>query len=91
MAIERKHKGAHSELVACAWLLGRGFEVFRNVSPHGPYDLIAIQGPKVLHIDVKSDTRNSQGYRRRTIPPPGIVYLLVDPEGRIESIPEDAA
>ena len=30
--MEKKHKGAHSELIACAYLLHEGYEVFRNVS-----------------------------------------------------------
>jgi hypothetical protein len=38
-----KHKGARSELVACAWLLCQGYEVFRNVSQHGLMDIIAIK------------------------------------------------
>jgi Holliday junction resolvase-like predicted endonuclease len=35
------HVGAVSELAAASWLLGQGYEVFRNVSAHGPADLIA--------------------------------------------------
>jgi hypothetical protein len=36
-----KHVGARSELIACEWLLAQGYEVFRNVSAHGPIDIIA--------------------------------------------------
>ena len=36
-----KHKGSLAELLACAWLLKQGYEVFRNVSQHGVADLIA--------------------------------------------------
>lgn len=52
--LQRKHRGAHSELVACAWLLNQGYEVFRNVSPHGIADIIAFRGGEMRRIDVKS-------------------------------------
>jgi hypothetical protein len=49
-------KGAQGELIASAWLLGLGYEVFRNVSASGPADLIAWeQDTGVTHfIDVKT-------------------------------------
>lgn len=49
-----KHKGAHSELIACAWLLSQGYEVFRNVSAFGLTDVIAQKGGRILLLDVKS-------------------------------------
>lgn len=53
--MHQKHKGARSELLACAWLLERGYEVFRNISPHGPIDLVAIKdGKDIFYFDVKS-------------------------------------
>ncbi len=52
--MEKKHKGAHSELIASAWLLSKGYEVFRNISPHGQVDIVAIRNSEVLYIDVKS-------------------------------------
>jgi hypothetical protein len=36
-----KHMGAWAEMQACTWLLGQGFEVYRNVSPHGFADIAA--------------------------------------------------
>lgn len=48
-----KHKGAHAELRACAWLLEQGYEVFRNVSSHGKIDLVAIKDGEVRFFDVK--------------------------------------
>lgn len=50
------HKGATSELIACAWLLSLGYEVFRNVSGGGPADIVAWKaatGEKHV-IDVKT-------------------------------------
>lgn len=38
--INKPVRGAQAELLACAWLLERGYEVFRNVSPSGAYDLV---------------------------------------------------
>jgi Holliday junction resolvase-like predicted endonuclease len=48
-----KHRGAYNELTACLWLLKQGYEVFRNVSPHGLTDIVAIKGKEVHRIDVK--------------------------------------
>jgi hypothetical protein len=47
MSILTKHRGAHSELTACAFLLSEGYEVYRNVSQHGYADLIAIKERQV--------------------------------------------
>ena len=55
-----KHMGARSELIACVWLLNRGYEVFRNVSAHGPIDVIAVRGDVVLRFDVKTEAKQNQ-------------------------------
>lgn len=52
--ITHKHKGAHSELIASAWLIEQGYEVFRNVSQHGYIDIIAIKDGIVYKFDVKT-------------------------------------
>lgn len=46
--------GARSELIASAWLIGKGYNVFRNVSPSGPADIIAWNPDtgETLYIDV---------------------------------------
>lgn len=54
MFLPQKHKGGHSELVACAWLLGNGYEVFRNVSQHGAIDVVAICDGVIRLFNVKS-------------------------------------
>lgn len=54
--MDAKHKGAHSELAACVWLLAQGFEVFRNVSQHGTTDMVAIKHDCIIRIDVKTAT-----------------------------------
>jgi len=50
-----KHKGAHCELVATAWLLKEGYEVFRNVSQHGIIDVVAMKDGLLHKFDVKKD------------------------------------
>jgi Holliday junction resolvase-like predicted endonuclease len=48
--------GALSELRAQAWLMEQGYEVFKNIKPSGPADLIAwdIKSNTILKIDVKT-------------------------------------
>ena len=48
--------GKISELQAQIWLLNQGFEVFSNVKPSGPSDIIAWdkKTDKFLKIDVKT-------------------------------------
>ena len=49
-------RGAVSELTATVWLLEQGYEVYRNVSPEGPFDLVAVKPGETLFIDVKTCT-----------------------------------
>ena len=97
--------GALSELVACAWLLREGYQVFRNVSPHGPYDVVAIKGDDVIRIDVKTIRRyGSEGkypIPNHKLRAPDAVILYVDAEDQrcvfrisdlgVTSRPEDSA
>lgn len=79
MNVPRKHKGALSELRASAWLLEQGYEVFRNVSAHGPIDIIARhpETGELLLLDVKTKhpdwnpTKNNSKF----------CYLHVDEKG----------
>jgi hypothetical protein len=52
--MEKKHKGARAELVACAWLLKQGYEVYRNVSPWGLCDVLATRNGEFFKFDVKT-------------------------------------
>jgi len=47
-------KGDYSELLASAWLLKQGYEVFRNVSSVGPIDIVAVNEDETILIDVKT-------------------------------------
>ena len=49
----RKHRGAMAELMACAWLLRNGFEVFRNVSSVGLIDVVAWKDGQFYAFDIK--------------------------------------
>lgn len=52
--------GAHSELLAAAWLMERGWHVFRNLSPTGPIDIVAVHpNGEVRKYDVKTWRRMS--------------------------------
>lgn len=49
-------KGAISEHIATAWLMASGYDVFRNVSPNGRADLLAVDwlNDETIRVDVKS-------------------------------------
>jgi hypothetical protein len=85
-----KHRGAHAELIACAWLLEQGYEVFRNVSACGSADLIACKDGELLRIDVSSGRRTARmGFYRHLRPEQkrdGVTFLYVDERGRCELI-----
>lgn len=88
MHLSKKHKGAHSELIAVTWLLSEGYEVFRNVSSHGPIDIIAFRDGETLLLDVKSRAyMHGDGAAKppRITPEQsvlGVKLLLVDINGR---------
>lgn len=50
-------RGAISEHLATAWLLASGYDVFRNVSPAGRADLLAVDwaNDETIRVDVKSE------------------------------------
>lgn len=85
-------KGSISEHIATAWLLSNGYDVFRNVSPTGRADLMAVDWDKdeTIRVDVKSagfTLGNSEKVRadRQTIDMNqgfGIRYLVVGEDGK---------
>jgi len=54
--------GARAELLVCALLISLGYQVFRNVSPAGPADIVVFKNGKWLSIDCKAG-RNAR-YRK---------------------------
>jgi hypothetical protein len=76
-----KHRGAQTELLACTYLLGEGYDVFRNISAHGLVDIIACRGTELLRIDVKSGgSPKLKPAQERD----GVVILHVDEHGVCE-------
>ena len=53
--------GAASELIVCADLLKKGVHVFRAQSPACPCDLIAMNGPVILRIEVRTGIMGTRG------------------------------
>lgn len=74
------HKGAQSELMACAWLLEHGYDVFRNVAPTGPIDLVAFdwKTKSIILIDVKSVASARPSPEQKDL---GVTFLYVMPDG----------
>ena len=85
-SIDRTERGTYCEVVACAWLLKNGYDVFRNVSPHGPIDLVAVKEGVSLFFDVKSATT---GFPSKTLEQHrlGVRILSVRPDGSCEMQP----
>jgi hypothetical protein len=46
--------GAMHELLVCYNLMGRGYQVFRSMSPASPFDLICIKDSRSLRVEVKT-------------------------------------
>lgn len=46
--------GAMGELIVCSDLLSKGYHVFRNVSQHGPCDIVIIKDNKCFRVEVKT-------------------------------------
>jgi hypothetical protein len=86
--IHQKHRGAYSELVAATWLLARGYEVFRNVSSHGPVDLIAMRDGEMFKIDVKTCERFPKSIPQLTTEQHalGVKLLAVYADGNCELV-----
>lgn len=86
--MHQKHHGAHNELLAAAWLLGRGYEVYRNVSSHGPVDLIAFKNGELYKFDVKKCTRFPRHRARLTDEQKvlGVKLLAVYDDGHCEIV-----
>lgn len=88
--VREKLRGGYAELVACAWLLEQGYEVFRNVCDRGEIDVIAIGHGKTFLVDVKSANVAQTGSLRFQASggrlteeqiARGIVALYVSPDG----------
>lgn len=45
--------GLKYEMLACAWLIARGYFVFKNIGMYGPVDIIAMKDEEIIKFDVK--------------------------------------
>jgi hypothetical protein len=93
MTIDKKHKGARNELAAVCWLLDQGYEVFRNVSQHGPVDLIATRNGEIHFFDVKSTPRDLASANQialgiKILAPVGDGFLIINPSLRDDNFVE---
>jgi Holliday junction resolvase-like predicted endonuclease len=52
----KAHTGACGELFVIQYFLEQGYEVFHNVAPAGPIDVVIFKDGKFIPIDVKSTT-----------------------------------
>jgi hypothetical protein len=53
-SIRKSRVGAVSELRAAAHLMQQGFDVFRCVAPHAPFDLVAHRDGTLYRVEVKT-------------------------------------
>ena len=67
MAHSKHIKGDRAELIAAEYFIGLGYSVARNMSQHGPVDLVLIDEDgtgDVILIDVKAiSLRTKNGYK----------------------------
>ncbi len=61
--LDRGEIGAMGELRVSADLIARGYYVFRNLSPTGPFDLAAYRNGKLLRIEVRSGLKHKRSNR----------------------------
>ena len=67
MAHEKHIKGARAELIAAQYFMGLGYSVHRNMSGHGPVDMVLIDEDgmgDVILVDVKAlSLRTKNGWK----------------------------
>lgn len=91
--MQHRHKGARNEHAAILWLLEQGYEVFRNVSQHGPIDIVAVKDGETIFIDVKAShatkftaTPEQLQLKVKFLVPFGDEFLMVIPNERPDTI-----
>ena len=84
---------AWAEACAVKYFLGRGFQVFTNVSGFGPVDLVAIKtrgkALSIVHlVDVKSTYDRTYGGLSLEQKWAKVRVLKVDPDGNCSLVPQ---
>ena len=71
MARNKKHiKGDQAELIAQEYFIRKGFYVFKNISQHGPADMVVLDkdGYTIL-VDIKAiSLRSKNGWKVNRVP-----------------------
>lgn len=83
--------GGISELVVCADLLRRGFPVYRAVTFHSAADLVTDIRGRLIRVEVRSATRDNDGFLRFARPTDASRYDLlaaVEPDNIVSYFPE---
>ncbi|MCI0389001.1 MAG: hypothetical protein MOB07_09600 [Acidobacteria bacterium] len=78
--------GAHSELIACAYLLRKGYDVYRAVNWMSKADLVAVRASEIIRVQVRTGNYiNAKGTFCYSEPMDDAYDLLmvVDHEGNI--------
>lgn len=90
-------RGAYSELKATTWLLERGFDVFRNQSANGRFDLVIYckKTDKFYGVDVKTGHYYYKKNGERVLSHsssryPNTMLLIVTPDGECVFIGENS-
>jgi len=65
MSISKSTKGSIAELRVATNLMSLGWSVYRNVSPNGLVDMIALKGRTVLRVQVKSSLNGQHEHLRQ--------------------------
>lgn len=78
----QKHRGAQTESMAHAYLLGEGWEVFRNVSDHGSADLVAWKPDESLFLPIDVKSGRSCGLKEKQ-EKEGVALLWIDADGNV--------
>lgn len=85
--------GTYSELLAAAHLMAKGLYVFKNLGPHGPVDLIALdpQSGTTTQYDVKSARDGAAPSPTAAQAALGVRFIYVNPDtGRVTESRSDA-
>jgi hypothetical protein len=88
-AIPRASTGAASELIVCADMLQRGYEVFRAESPACSCDLLVMKDGKVSRVEVRTGLRDKRS-GKLSYSPGGVhdvMAIVIAPRNEIIYIP----
>lgn len=84
--------GAVGELLVSAELLSKGYSVYRSVSPHSPFDLVACKNGEMVSIEVKTGQVRQGGslsyHKGQNSQEPDHYAVVFPGENRVIFVPE---